>query len=126
MVDVRARYKIRQRYGELSIMNPLAKKRFAFRPSVTEARLEERLVLSGGARVAAIAPAPAPPPFQTFIHLSSSQTASEVQLRMAYISQFQSALTQLRTAVNRDVGLLYLNGTVPTFQQLTNLNANVR
>lgn len=120
------------------------KKRTAFRPSVTEASLEERLALSGTATAAAdstagplitqvmpittpgVTPPPAAPPFNpgvTVVRAHHGLTAAH--LRAAYARQVRAAMADLRSAIRNDARQLQANGSTPTAQQLADFNAMV-
>jgi hypothetical protein len=100
-------------------------KRFAFHPSVAEAMLEERLVLSSTGSV--LTPPPAPPPVYSAIVIHSLTAWKTVkQLRTAYTHQLKLATLDLRNEVASEIQQLYANGSVPTSQQLSDLNTSVR
>src|SRR5689334_8331520 len=107
-------------------MNTRTRKRKAFRPSVTEASLEGRLVLSGGATAATegaasplvtvvmplttpgVTPPPASPPFNPRV---TAHRLTVAHLRAAYARQVRAAMTDLRTAIRADVQQLRANGS---------------
>ena len=105
-------------------MNNHIKKRLAFRPAMTEAKLEARLVLSSAN---AVIPAPSPPPFFSSVIIGNPSSAKTVgQLRSAYAREVALTTVNLRSAVALEIGQLYADGAVPTQQQLNDFNANVQ
>jgi len=122
------------------------RKRFAFRPTVTEASLEGRLVLSSGAGTitaavgspqvmvvtpptelapAGVTPAPAPSPIGARAAARALHPMTLAQVRKDYRTQVRVAARDLRTAIQTQVGQLYANGATPTAQQLADFNASV-
>jgi hypothetical protein len=100
------------------------KKRVSFCPSTTEARLEERIVLSSASSVT---PPAAPPPFFSSVVIGNPSPAKTVaQLRNAYKRDVALTTVNLRSAFANEIGQLYANGNVPTQQQLTDFNANLQ
>ena len=89
------------------------KNRTAFRPTVADASLEERVVLSTTASHQIMAFANAP-----------TGNLTVQQLRNAFVNQTHSALQSLNQSIRQDVKLLYANGK-PTAQQLSDFNATV-
>ena len=98
------------------------KDRNAFRPSLGDSSLEDRLVLNAAATVAVLAltvpitPPPAPAPV--------SPAMAVAQVRRAIRQQARSLATDVRTAINDRVAALYANGK-PTSQQVADFNAEV-
>ena len=98
-------------------------KRFAFHPSVAEAQLEERVVLSSTATV--VTPPPAPPPVYSAVIIHDVAPWKTVkQLRAAYAHQVKLATLDLRNQVASGIQQLFANGSVPTSQQLNDFNAS--
>ena len=86
-------------------MNARMKNRTAFRPSVTDASLENRLVLTAGSAVPA-APPPAPPPVQASVVMHDPTLLAHVrQIRANDAHQAQSATLEKRNEVARDTAL---------------------
>jgi hypothetical protein len=111
----------------LSTMTNFTKKRTAFRPSVVDSKLEDRLVLSGASAAVSVAPVAAPPPVPSSVLISRPAAwKSVVQLRAAYKHQAQLETLDLRNIVGGEVEQLYASGAVPTSQQLIDLNATVQ
>src|SRR5262245_57685581 len=118
--------------------NPTRKrKRKAFRPSVIDASLEGRLVLSGATAATAesaarplitvmtpgtqpgVTPAPAAPPVSARVALARiNHPLSVAHLRAAYRQQVRAAIKDLGTAIQADVSQLRAGGSNPTAQQL--------
>jgi hypothetical protein len=94
----------------------------AFRPSLGDSPLEDRLVLNAAATVAVqaltvpITPPPAPAPV--------SPAMAVAQVHRALRQQARSLATDVRTAINDRVTALYANGK-PTTQQIADFNAEV-
>ena len=125
-------------------MSNANRKRTWFRPSVTEARLEERLVLSSGTGVTAVAnpavvqvipspvyaeldltPPPAAPPVSAAVaRARASHKLTVRQLRADYTKQVRAAARDLRSAIKADIAQLYANGSTPTAQQLADFKAS--
>ena len=113
-------------------MSSMSKKiRFSFRPTVGEARLEERVVLTGTtASIAAAATRVAP--LQTNASTEGGFSGMTLQqIRRAYNQQFTAAQTALRKFAANQITALYndpagfgLNGR-PTQAALATLNANI-
>jgi len=121
------------------------RKRFAFRPMVTESRLECRLVLDGATSAAAavaspmvlvvapptqlapdgVTPAPAPSPISASAAARLSRPLTVASLRKDYAKQVRAAARDLRSAIQTQLGQLYANGATPTAQQLADFNASV-
>jgi hypothetical protein len=100
-------------------------KRFAFRPSVAEAQLEERQVLSSMGTV--LTPPPAPPPVPSAVTIQNLTPWRTVkQLRAAYAHQVKLAILDLRNEVGRGVQQLFANGSAPTSHQLSDFNMGVQ
>ena len=114
-----------------------SKKRITFRPKVSEAQLEERLVLSSASAVeagstvsAAVAPATplaaAPPIYSPLVISNAAPWRTVRQLRHAYTREVKLAALDLRNAVATDIQQLYAdNNGDPTSQQMANLTASV-
>ncbi|MGO9462780.1 MAG: hypothetical protein ACLQVF_01265, partial [Isosphaeraceae bacterium] len=99
--------------------------RTAFHPSVTEATLENRLVLSSASTV--VTPPPAPPPVYSAVVIRGPvQWTTVGQLRTAYAGQVQLATLDLRNAAALQIRELYANGSDPTTQQLADFNASLQ
>jgi hypothetical protein len=144
MVVVRARLDINPFQG-LRTMKNSKRKQFAFRPSVTESSLENRLVLTGGtggasASVAVltpptavappgVAPAPAAPPISPQLARAllarTSPHLTLAKIHTAYNKQVRAATRDLRAAIQTQVGQLYANGATPTAQQIADFNASI-
>jgi hypothetical protein len=98
------------------------KDRNAFRPSLGDSSLEDRLVLSAAATgtvqtlTVPATPPPAPAPV--------SPARAVAQVRRALLQQARSLATDVRTAINDQVTALYANGK-PTTQQVADFNAEV-
>ena len=125
-------------------MSNAKKKRVSFRPSVTETRLEQRLVLSSGTGVTAVAnpavvevipspvyaelsltPPPAAPPVSAAVaRARASHKLTVRQLRADYTKQVRAAARDLRSAIKADIAQLYANGSTPTAQQLADFKAS--
>ncbi len=121
------------------------RKRFAFRPSVSESSLEERLVLSTGTGTGGpvivelspptatappgVAPAPAPPPISPHVARALLATTTPhlklAKIHKLYNQQLRAATRDLRTAIAAQVGQLYANGATPTAQQVADFNASI-
>ena len=122
------------------------RKRIAFRPTVTESRLEERLVLTGGtSSVAATAatpsvvvltpsplyqevgltPPPAAPPVSPQVVRLESRPLTKARLRADYAKEARLAAKDLKSAIKAQVAQLQANGTTPTAQQMADFNASV-
>jgi len=120
-------------------MSTAKRKRFTFRPTVTESRLEERVVLStatAASKVYVIAPptqvatsgatpAPAPAPISAQAAAMEMRPLTLARLRKDYRKQVRIAARDLRNAIQTQVGQLYANGATPTAQQLSNFNAGI-
>ncbi len=114
-------------------MNNRKRNRTAFHPSVAEANLENRVVLSVGGAVPP-RPAPAPPPVYssvviprpTNLQAARNNLAAARALRADYTRQVDLAALDLRNAVASQVSQLYANGSKPTAQQLANFNSSVQ
>jgi len=94
--------------------------RFAFRPTLNEGVLEERVVLNGARMIHALA--------TTQVQTGATTGVGNVtvrQLYSSYLQQLRSATENLKLYVNNQVALLYQNGQ-PTAQQRTDFNANVQ
>ncbi len=122
-------------------MNKLTRNRKAFRPSLAEASLEDRLVLSSGATAVpdsttnplvtvvmpvtqpGVTPPPASPPVNPGVIAAHRLTVAH--LRTAYARQVRAAVKDLRTAIRADVNQLRASGSTPTTQQLADFNASV-
>jgi len=121
------------------------KKRFAFRPSVTESRLEERLVLDAGTgsgnpvvlvmtpptnlAPAGVTPAPAAPPISPVVAARALARAARPlavsQIHGAFRQQVRAATRDLQAGIQGQVGQLFHNGTTPTPQQIADFNASI-
>jgi hypothetical protein len=100
------------------------KRQVAFSPSVTEAKLEERLVLSS---TNTVTPSASPAPFFSSVVIGNPIHAKTVaQLRSAYAREVALTAVNLRSVVGAEIGQLFANGAVPTQQQLTDFNAGVQ
>src|SRR4051812_3144910 len=88
------------------------KNRTAFRPSVGEARLEDRLALSGTQSAVAA---------QVQAAATQAGTLTVAQLRAAALRQMRTATQDLRSLINTQIDQLFANGT-PTTQQLADFN----
>jgi hypothetical protein len=100
-------------------------KRNAFNPSVTEARLEERLVLSSTS--SALTPAPAPPPVFSNILIGHARPWRNVaQLRAAYAREGRIAALELRNEVAREISQMSANGSLSSAQRRADLSASVQ
>jgi hypothetical protein len=107
-----------------NIMSTRHKRRAGFCPSATDAKLEQRIVLSSAS---AVTPTPAPAPFFSSVVIGSPIHANTVaQLRHAYTREVALTAVDLRSAVGSEIGQLFANGAAPTQQQLTDFNANVQ
>ena len=124
-------------------MSKSKRKRITFRPSVIESSLEDRLVLSGGTGVTAVAnpaviqvipspvyaelgltPPPAAPPVSAAVaRARAAHKLTIPQLRANYRKQVRAAARDLRSAINADIAQLYANGSTPTAQQLAGFKA---
>ena len=124
-------------------MSNAKKKRVSFRPSVTETRLEQRLVLSSGTGVTAVAnpavvqvipspvyaeldltPPPAAPPVSAAVARARAAHKLTIrQLRADYTKQVRAAARDLRSAIKADIAQLYAGGATPTAQQLADFKA---
>jgi hypothetical protein len=103
-------------------LNNRMKKRIAYIPSVTEARLEERVVMSS----ASAAPLAAPPPVSSTVLVQDFGHPLTVrQLRADYSVQVRVATAELRDMIKVDIQQLYSNGSVRTAQQMTDFTAMV-
>jgi len=106
-------------------MDNRSKRRNAFHPSLTEAKLEERLVLNAG--VSAVTPPPAPPPVYSNIlvgHAVAGQTVRALRVNYAHEARVEALL--LRNVVGREITQFYASHPSPTAQQLSNLSASVQ
>ena len=106
-------------------MNHRIKRRNAFHPSLTEASLEERVVLASG--TVPLTPPPAPPPVYSRILVGGPvhwRTAK--QLRAAYAHQARIETLLLQNVVGREITQFYVSHPAPTAQQLSTLKANVQ
>jgi len=104
-------------------MNAQFTNRNAFRPSVTDARLEERVALSS----TAVTPPPAPLPVFSRILIGHARPWHTLrQLRADYAHQARVAALVLRNEIAYRVDQLYVNGSVPTAQQLADFNASAQ
>jgi hypothetical protein len=109
---------------EESTMNRQKRTHVAFRPSVGETRLEDRVVLSVSKVSAAaihslvVQPTPAPSPFTPLSRLTAQQ------VRNAFMHQSQVAAGTLRNTIRNDIIQLFATGR-PTAQQLSDFNATV-
>jgi hypothetical protein len=105
-------------------MKNRTKSHVAFCPSVTEAKLEERLVLSS---TNTVTPPASPAPFFSSVVIGNPIHAKTVaQLRTAYAREVALTAVNLRSGVGAEIGQLFANGAVPTQQQLTDFNAGVQ
>jgi len=125
------------------------KKRKAFRPALSDASLEDRVVLAtitgptSGALITigsgpnafvqrigpltpalatSLTPPPASPPFTPGVTLG---TLTAAQLRTALAQQIQAASTSLNSAVAAQVRQLFTRGVALTPQQMSNLQATI-
>ncbi len=128
-------------------MSLLRKKRTTFRPSLSSAGLEDRVVLSvtspgaivtvgSGANGAMVLqsgrfqrdltphPPRAPAPFRTAV-VTGNGTLSVAQIRAAFSKQLRSATSELGTEVRAATRQLFANGATPTAQDLANFNSQV-
>jgi hypothetical protein len=120
------------------------RKRFAFRPSVTASRLEERLVLDAAGSTnatvlvltpptnlapAGVTPAPASAPISPVVAARALARATRPlavsQIHGAYRQQVRAATRDLQAAIQSQVGQLYANGATPTPQQIADFNASI-
>jgi len=102
-------------------MNYLRKNRVAFRPSVGDACLEDRLemaILAGVPRT--------PSALVSTAQAGTGQqgTMSLQQIRQAFVQQFRAANRDLLQLIGNEITLAYRNGT-PSAQQLADLNAQI-
>ncbi len=93
-----------------------------FRPSLSESTLERRLVLSS----VAAAPAAAPPIASSDVIASPRAWQTLGQLRTTLIRDAKVAMVEARSGIGAEIQQLFDNGTVPTSQQLSDLNAKVQ
>ncbi len=106
-------------------MNNRMQKRITFSPTVNEARLEERLVLSSGT-TAVVTPPPAPAPFFSRVPFDrGGHRLTVAELRHAYDQQVRSETTALRREMRAEVQQLRANGSTPTSQQLADFDATM-
>ncbi len=106
--------------GEHCTMNNRVKKRIAFCPSVLEARLEDRVVLS----TSTLTPFPAPPPVPSSVLVQRfGHPLTVAQLRADYIAQARLANAELKSMVRAEIAQLYSNGSIPTAQQQKDFTA---
>ena len=104
-------------------MNNRTRKRIAFRPSLVDPTLEDRLVLSS----ITAAPLAAPPPVPSAVVISSPAPFRTVgQLRTTMAHEVQIATLDLRNGVAHEIQQLFANGSVPTAQQMNDFNATVQ
>ena len=94
----------------------------AFRPSISESTLEYRLVLSS----VAVVPPAAPPVASSIVIPSPRPWKTLGQLRANFARNAEVAMVELRSGIGREIQQLFANGTVPTSQQISDLNANVQ
>ena len=107
-------------------MNNRMRNRTTFHPSLAEATLENRLVLSSAGTFVPPTPPPAPPPvYSDVVILKPTSLAIARQLRTDYTRQVQLATLDLRNAVALEIRQLYANGSVPTSQLLNDFDASV-
>jgi hypothetical protein len=103
------------------------KKRIAFRPSIDNHKLEDRVVLSGGATASASAPivnltpAVTPRPALSPVSVRALMTS----LHKAYALELKDAGTDLRKMVDADIKQMYATGGKPTAQQRADFIAQV-
>jgi hypothetical protein len=97
----------------------LRKSRNAFRPSLGDSALEDRLTLSSTAEVQVliVQPTPAPAPV--------SPAMAIARVRRGILQQIRSLAPQLRSAINDQITALHANGN-PTAQQVADFNAAVQ
>jgi len=97
------------------IMNSQKRNRNAFRPTLGEITLEERVVLSSVSAVSN--------------HIAAAQVNSGnltvQQLRNAFVTQTRSAFQNLNQQIRQEIAQLFANGR-PTSQQLADFNAQVQ
>jgi hypothetical protein len=107
-------------------MNRHTRKRVLFRPSISDQRLEDRLVLSTGAgaigAVAPVTPRPAPSPVSAAV---IEHAFSKAGLRRDFTAQFKAASAELRAEIDADISQLFANGPNPTAQQTASFRSAV-
>jgi hypothetical protein len=103
-------------------MNSHHKNRTAYIPSVTESRLEERLVLSS---LSATPPPAAPPVSSSVLVQRFGHPLTVHQLRAAYTVQVEKANAELRSFVKAEIRQLYSSGSVPSAEQQSDFTAMV-
>ncbi|MHB1557370.1 MAG: hypothetical protein ACYC61_07810 [Isosphaeraceae bacterium] len=116
----------------------------AFRPSMIDSSLEDRVVLSSGAAAAGtpaavyqlkpspvyaelgLTPPPAAPPISAALARELAAHNLPVNLvHTAFRQQIHLATQDLRSAVQSQIAQLYANGSTPTTQQLANFRASI-
>ena len=104
-------------------MNNRTRKRIAFRPSLVDPTLEDRLVLSS----ITASPLAVPPPVPSAVVISNPAPFTTVgQLRATMAHEVQMATLDLRNGVAHEIQQLFANGSVPTTQQMNDFNATVQ
>ncbi len=99
------------------------RKYISFRPSLSDSKLEDRLVLSS----ITAAPLAAPPPVPSAVVISSPAPFRTFgQLRATMAHEVQIATLDLRNGVGHEIQQLFANGSVPTTQQMNDFNATVQ
>jgi hypothetical protein len=102
-------------------MNPTHRKRAKFQPSLADATLEQRMVLSSGGAGTAIPAAPPAAPAPE----SPTVVRRDVidHLRADLGRQFRASSAELRKVLDAEIRQTYSHGSTPTASQLANLNA---
>ena len=104
-------------------MRSHSKRRTAFRPTLNDVRLEDRVVLNGGVVTAHVATLPAAISPAVRAQQSGSQnTFTRRELLAVYHQQFNAARNSLQQALSTQITQLYANGR-PSAEQLANFRA---